>query len=101
VSKTDKPIACTLDIGAIPSRMEFIAKLAANALIRSRREVRRLHLTFALDARADVKKLVDLERQCCAFLEFELRDGEREIELTITAPEGVEPDELLRPFQPA
>jgi hypothetical protein len=36
-----------------------------------------------------VKAVVNLERDCCQFLNFDVKEGGSGIELTITSPEGV------------
>lgn len=100
MSNADKPIACTLTPGAFLARVDMIQKLIGRALLTSRRDGRRLHLTFAPEAREDVAKVVALERECCAFLDFDMHDG-KNVELTITVPGGHEPDELLRVFAPS
>jgi hypothetical protein len=38
-----------------------------------------------------VKAIVDLERDCCRFLDFQVQEGITEVGVTITAPAGVGP----------
>jgi len=47
---------------------------------------RRLCLSFRPEAAPELRDIVELERACCAFLEFDVEDRDTEIVLTITAP---------------
>ena len=98
MSKTETPIACTLDGPSFKSRIATIGALFNRALRSTRRDGARLHLTFAPEARAEVEELVRLERVCCAFLSFDVRDEPSGIELTITAPNTGSADDLLSGF---
>ena len=59
-----------------------------------------LHLTFASEAAADVRLMVEQERACCAFLTFALHQEAGAITVTISAPEVVRGsvDMLFAPF---
>lgn len=81
------PIACTLTPGESKDRFSSIAALNRDALLSHRREDLRLKLTYAREARARVQEMVKGEQTCCAFLDFDLKESTREIQLTITAPE--------------
>ena len=102
MSDPEAPIACTLSPAAFGERVQTIAALSARNLRSARRDGRRLHLTFALGARADVEDLVRKEQACCAFLDFELSATPDAVELTITVPERAADDAetLLSPFLP-
>jgi hypothetical protein len=80
------PIACTLDRDELKSRFAEIAALADRALVFHRQDGRTLHLRFALDAAEQLARLVDQERQCCAFLRFDLHREPDAVHLDITAP---------------
>ena len=82
------PIACTLGAGAYWKRLAWIAELNRAALQSSRREGSRLILTYSADARGRVRDMVRRERQCCAFLDFELSEDEKGLTLVIAAPEA-------------
>ena len=81
------PIACTLAPGAFKDRTAWIAALNKDALRNYQRRDLVLELSYALEARERVHKMVRNERSCCAFLAFELREAGNEIRLTVTAPE--------------
>jgi hypothetical protein len=95
------PIACTLDAGDFKERLAWLADLNRRALIGSRRDDLRLELTYAPHALEDVRKLVRREQHCCAFLDFDLREGGDAVRLVVTAPEEArEAAELVfDPFQ--
>jgi hypothetical protein len=46
-----------------------------------------LDLSFAGSAAERVREMVRKEKDCCGFLNFDLREVEQEVRLTITAPE--------------
>jgi len=94
------PIACTLAAGAYQERVARIAELNRSALRSSRREGARLVLTYDPSAAVRVREMVHRERQCCAFLDFELREDENNATLVITAPEAVRDalDAMFDPF---
>ena len=80
------PIACTLGPNDLKARLDRIAQLAQQHLLAQRREGPALHLLYAREAAAQLKDIVALERECCAFLNFELAERAKVVELTITAP---------------
>lgn len=45
-----------------------------------------LRLTYAPDAAEEAARIVELERECCAFLDFEVHRQPDRVELVITAP---------------
>lgn len=94
-------IACSLGASDFKKRVASIRKLASRHLLSSRREPLRLHLTYDAAALPQVQDLVAKEADCCAFLDFNLRAGER-VELTVTAPEraALAADELFAHFAP-
>ena len=64
---------------------------------------RTLRLTYAIAAAEKVTRIVELERRCCAFLDFKLKASANAVELTITAPEqeGSDAQWLFVQFLPA
>jgi hypothetical protein len=62
-----------------------------------------LRLAYRPDSATEVKAVVDLERDCCRFLDFHVQEGVCGVELTITAPKSVGPaaDWLFAQFMPA
>lgn len=97
---TALPNVCTLNSSDFDQRVAGIRDLARRTLVASRRESFRLHLTYRLDAFAEVEDLVAREAQCCAFLRFELRLEAGKVALTITAPASapMAADELFAHF---
>lgn len=85
---TEIPIACTLSATDYRARLAEIAALSQDAL----RSVEQRGLTFELRyapaAAARVRRLVERERTCCAFLAFELHEDADEVRLLVTAPPG-------------
>ena len=81
------PIACTLDLQAMGPRLAEITHLTREHLRSHRVDGRTLRLTYDTAAAQKVARIVELERVCCAFLDFELKVAANGVELTITAPE--------------
>jgi hypothetical protein len=70
-------------------RLADIARLTKQFLRSHRLDVRALLLTYDVAAAKEVNRIVELERECCAFLDFRLEETADRVELTITAPEHV------------
>lgn len=49
-------------------------------------------MTYAAAAAAELVEIVELERDCCAFLAFELTTSADSVELHISAPAGSDAD---------
>lgn len=78
--------------------MRFAA-LNRTALRFLTRGPRTLTLTYATAAEPELRELMQLERECCAFLTFQLvGDGEDTITLRIVAPDVEGAVHLLTPF---
>ena len=80
-------IACTLTGGNFKARMAWINALTRECLPSHERHDLTLDLRYAPGARDRVGEMVRKERECCPFLNFDLRDDKDEVRLTITAPE--------------
>ncbi|HEV8580920.1 MAG TPA: hypothetical protein VGX68_17780 [Thermoanaerobaculia bacterium] len=89
---TDLPVACSLTTPELREREQTVlAKIRSQA-----REVRDLDSGYALrfapedGVIPDLATLIDLERQCCPFLQFELKvlPANGPIWLELTGPEG-------------
>ncbi|WP_341892581.1 hypothetical protein [Variovorax sp. YR752] len=98
-----KPIACTLDPQAMGSRLAWIRGVTERSLLAHRHEGRELRLVYRPDAADELRRIVNLERDCCAFLDFALEATATEMVLTITSPADTEPDaqRLFAQFLPA
>ena len=84
---SETPSACTLSVGEYKERLAHIAELARDALRGHAREGLVLQLRYDAAAADRVKEMVSRERECCAFLTFELRHEGEEIVVSISAPE--------------
>lgn len=94
------PIACTLQIGELRERLEWIAQLNRAALLDGRREGLRFILTYRPDHAERVREMVRREQQCCAFLGFDLEEEEKSVTLVIEAPRDAADalDAIFEPF---
>ena len=83
-----QPLICCLGAGAYQNRIAWIEALAHRALRSHTRDDLVLSLAYAPEAAADVRKMVEEERICCAFLTFDLQEESDCIHVTITVPEA-------------
>ena len=99
----DAPIACALQGGSYQERLRWIAELARDGLRQYNRKDVVLELRYATEVAGRVREMVRKEEECCAFLAFELTEGEDEVRLTITAPERAREvaDQLFEQFVPS
>ena len=81
------PIACTLSAGEFKLRLAAIAELNAKSLRSVERDGLRLQLAYDRIARQEVEHMVNRERDCCAFLTFDIHERERQILVLVGAPE--------------
>ena len=86
-SHSPDPIACTLSSPEFQARLEWIARLNADALRGHHRTGLLLELVYASDAAERVREIVRHERQCCAFLNFSLHETPDFVAVTIEIPE--------------
>jgi hypothetical protein len=82
------PLTCCLSAGAYRNRITWIESLTRRALRSYARDDLVLSLTYAQEAAAEVQKMVEEERICCAFLTFDLKEESDCIRVTITVPEA-------------
>ena len=82
------PIACALAPGDYLARLAWIAKLALDGLRSSERRDLVLELHYALETADRVREMVRRERECCAFLTFDLQETSEDMRLIIRAPEN-------------
>lgn len=100
--KADTPIACTLDASDFKARTGQIEELASRHLRDVVRGPLSIELTYAPEALPELRDLVQKEQECCAFLDFDLRDDRDAVRLKITAPERARDavDTLFAHFAP-
>jgi hypothetical protein len=88
------PIACTLDgpDRAVRSREWAALRGARTSEVRT---ATTLTTTWRRDdiAQAELARLVAAERECCAFLSFELTTGDDSVTLVTGFPEGPSPND--------
>ena len=77
----------------MPAREAEIRALGREALLAVERSEGRATLRFRRDpvTRARVERIVALESQCCAFIDFELSDTGNALVVTLQTPNGGEP----------
>ena len=76
-------------------RKAWIERLTSQALRSSARDDLVLRLLYAPEAAADVRKMVEQERICCAFLTFDLDERGDAVFVTITAQEAAQILDML------
>ncbi len=99
---TESPApACSLEARAFEDRVRWISELNSQRLLRSSRHGATLVLAYDPAAREQIEELIRRENECCAFLEFSVREAVDEVELHITVPPhgAGQTDSLLQPFQ--
>lgn len=91
-SKPDgPPIACTLDVEAMPDRLADWKSILGHASARQRTADGALRVEFASDVLlSELTRLVAAEQSCCAFLSFAITVDQRGIGLEVGGPEGAE-----------
>lgn len=84
------------------TRLARIRQLTKQHLRSHRLKGSSLHLSYDGAAASEVEHIVKLERECCAFLDFELNLRGDDVELTIVGPEqpGSDAQWLLSQFLP-
>ena len=97
------PVACTLDSSDMGPRLARIGKLTREHLRSHRLDGASLHLTYDRTAAEEVASIVELERQCCAFLDFGLDAHGDVVKLDIIGPpqNGADTQWLFAQFLPA
>ena len=101
-ASSNLPVACTLDQRRYDERLARNHALA-RLLIDRQRDRLRLTLTYPRNAAPDVHRMVAAERECCAFIDFDVRESTDTIAVTMTLPETATAvaDEVFAQFAPA
>jgi len=69
------PIVCTLSASDLQDRQSAWNKLMGSGLVARDVVPGGIRLSPAPDAAAALLQLIDLERECCAWIQFEVGDG--------------------------
>lgn len=87
------PIACSLAGSAMGDRFQIWRELARRALLGRERHPEGLVLRYRRGpgVEDELRRLVALEADCCAFLTFDLAPQERQLRLTVTGPAEAAP----------
>ncbi len=86
-----RQIACTLGNEALASRLAEIRAFTATNLVSHELDGRVLRLRYRREAATQLQRIVELERACCAFMDFAVTTTQQEHEeLTLTAPPGTD-----------
>lgn len=97
-----KPVVCTLTPSAMEPRLAQIRSLTSRHLLSHRLEGSALHLIYEPVAAVELAEIVAMERECCAFLDFEIRAHPDRVELRIAGPSqaGTDTQWLFAQFLP-
>jgi hypothetical protein len=79
-----KPIACTLSADDLKDRGKAWKKLMSSGLVGRELVPGGIRLSAGPGAAAALIQLIDLERECCGWINFEVADGSA---VTLTADE--------------
>jgi hypothetical protein len=84
------PIACTLTSAELQERRRTVLEKVRSAVIETVELKNGYAFSIPVDWFAEVARLIELERQCCPFLNFNLNvaAGAGLIRLELTGPEG-------------
>jgi hypothetical protein len=71
----ETPIVCTLSAADMKDREGAWRKLMSSGLVQRDRVPGGIRLSAGPGAAAALIELIDLERECCAWIDFEVADG--------------------------
>ena len=86
LAETTTPIACTLGGPTMAGRLRRIGALTDSGLLSHELLGDQLRLVYRLDAAQELRSIVELERDCCTFLNFAIEDVGPAMVLTISTP---------------
>ena len=79
-------MACSLGAGDLEERVRAWERLARAELVGGEDRGAALVLRFRPPARAELERLVELERDCCAFLDFAVEPEGADVVLRVSGP---------------
>ena len=90
-TRTDGLLACTLPSADFDERVTAWDALARHALVGASRAADSATFRFRRDAHVEeeLRRLLDLERDCCSVLDWDLGEDDGQLVLTITGPGAV------------
>ena len=95
------PMACTLGAGEMAGRAARWATLTSRSLMRAARSERGMRLVFAADPGVadELRSLIAMERDCCAFASWSVHEHGAELALDVTGdgPDAVAAVQSLFP----
>jgi hypothetical protein len=96
------PVACTLGVGHLARRAARWETLSSRSLTRATRTERGVRLVFAADLGVadELRSLIALERDCCAFANWSVHEHGTELTLDVTA-DGVDAIAAVQSLFPA
>ena len=92
IRDSSQAIACKLTDSELKERRHYVRTRLRPHIKLIRQSERALTLNFSPPiGLIDVEEFVQLENQCCAFLDFKATQTDNTVTLNITGPEGSEP----------
>jgi hypothetical protein len=88
----EQPIACALSTAEMEPRLRRIRQLTSKHLRGYRLDGATLRLSYDARAMGEVASIIELERECCGFLDFRLCRSAKAAELLIVGPEQASAD---------
>src|SRR6186713_1755599 len=83
------PVACTLQLKDLKERQAWIRRVTDESLLSHRLHANSLTLVYRRAALEHIHAIVQKERVCCAFLDFDVQARAQDVVLTITSPPEV------------
>ena len=80
------PLACTLDAAAFAERRARWEALSARALLARERRGDAVRLRYDAAAEEELRELVRLEGECCAFLDLRVDEADGVLVLHVSGP---------------
>jgi hypothetical protein len=89
-SGRELPMACSLQGAEVAKRGELIRRIAEAGVERADRGEEGVEFRFrpVPGLRDSLQELIELEGECCPFLEFQLRERPDALTLTVRGPDG-------------
>ncbi|MFT7561407.1 MAG: hypothetical protein ACI93R_003333 [Flavobacteriales bacterium] len=86
VQSNSPPAECKLPSKDVPARLDTLRALMNTQLISLSRRDTVLELDFNIEAKEAILQLIDAERDCCGYLDFEIEETVKSVVLIIKGP---------------